>query len=115
MEAIYPVLSQEERESIINEAVQRTLLSLPEVIGNLLRNHATMMKLNKKFYDENPELKDHKDLVAAVMEQVDGTTPSLSHEELQKKALPEIKARLRDLKKLNTTTVKSTTPDLGVI
>ena len=40
------MLTQEEKDEIINAAVERTLLAITDVVGNLMANHAMLNKLN---------------------------------------------------------------------
>ena len=56
------MLSKEEKEEIINKAIERALLALPEVIGQLMVNHAALFKINKAFYDKYPEYNQYLDL-----------------------------------------------------
>lgn len=107
------MISTEEREEIIEAAVERTLLSLPGIIGNLIVNHAMMLKNNKKFYDNHPDFKDHKDLVAGIIEITEGNNTLEPHEKILERAVPEIRKRLLTLKNLDTTNVSSVKPDLG--
>ena len=76
------VVSREERESIINEAIERVLLVTPEVIGNLITDHVAMNKINTDFYKNHPEFKDHKDTVASVIEKVNGENPLLDYKDV---------------------------------
>jgi len=99
------MLTPEEREEIINASMERTLLILPETVGHLITNHMAMMKLNEQFYTEHPEFKDRKDVVAAVMEMVEGENPGVEYKDLLTKAVPRIKERLTVIAPLNTTTV----------
>ena len=99
------MITDEERKSIINEAVnkavERAMLSLPEVVGNLLASNAALNKINSKFYSEHPEFKDNKNVVASVIEMVEGRNPLDSYEEILKRSIPEIRNRLEVMKGLN--------------
>ena len=99
------VVSKEERESIILEAIERVLLITPEVIGNLITDHVAMAKINAEFYKNHPEFKDHKESVASVLEKLDGENPLLNHKDLLDKALPEIRERIKTVGSLNTDSV----------
>ena len=112
MDTVYPILSEDERRSIIDAAKEEILLSIPQIIGNLMANHADMMKANRLFYDKHPEFKGHKDLVASVMEKINGSDPFISREKLEEKAIPEIKKRLDTLGQLDITPPNNK-PDLG--
>ncbi|MHA1481887.1 MAG: hypothetical protein ACTSQA_00430 [Candidatus Heimdallarchaeaceae archaeon] len=85
------MITQEERDSIINEAVEKTLLSIPEVIGNLMANHAALHKINNKFYKDHPEFSTRRDIVQTVVEMVEGKNPTMQYEDILEKAVPEIK------------------------
>jgi hypothetical protein len=100
------VITEEERQSIINEAVEKALLKLPEVVGNLLMNQANILRLTRTFYEKNPELTNSKDIVASVIENLEGNNPGLKYEELLEKAVPLIKEQIKttssmDFKSIN--------------
>ena len=106
------MITAEERESIVSEAIERALLSIPEVIGNLISSHVSHTKVNKKFYEDYPDLAQTKDIVASVVEVVDSENPGMDYEKLLKKALPKIRERILVTKDLNITTVKEPERDL---
>ena len=88
------MLTEEERQSIIDAAVEKALLALPSVMGNLMAQQAVYSRLTSKFYKDYPDFAGHKDIVAACIEAVDGTFPNLPYEEKLKKAVPEIKKQI---------------------
>ncbi len=100
------MITDEERESIINEAVERTLLAIPEVIGNLITNRATMMKLQRELFAANPEFQGNRDVVSTVIQSIESGNPGMKYEEVIKKAVPIIKEHLKTAKDLNTSEVK---------
>ena len=99
------MITPEEREGIITEAIERALLAIPEVIGNLIASHVSLTKANKKFYSDYPELAEDKNLVASVVELVDSKNPGVDYEELLKKALPEIRERIKLTSGIDTASV----------
>ena len=105
------MITPEERESIISEAidkaVERALLVLPDTVGSLLADHVAMSKITSDFYEKYPEFKDHKDAVMSVIEAVDGKNPLLDYKDKLKKAVPEIRERIKTVEKLNMTSVSS--------
>lgn len=103
-------MTPEEKESIILEAVERSLLAIPEVVGNLMAQNATYNKINSKFYKDYPEFKDKKEIVVSVVEMIDGQNPGLDYEDVLKKALPEIRKRVAITKGVNVTSITDT-PD----
>ena len=97
------MITEEEKQEIIDLAVQKAMLMLPEVVGNLMAQHAALSKLNSKFYADHPEFKEHKPVVASVIEKVEGSNPLIKYEDLLAKAVPEIKKRLLTIKDLKLT------------
>ena len=107
------MIPEEERQSIINEAVERTLLSLPDIVGNLIADQFKMLKLNKKFYDQYPEFIGNKDIVAAVIEQVDSENPGVDYDKLLEKAVPQIRSKLNLAKGLDTRSISKPNRNLA--
>ncbi len=101
------MIEEKEIEMIVDRAVEKTLLLIPEVVGNLITHHISVNKLNKEFYEKNPDLRDHKQMVASVIEQVEGNNLPMDYGKLVDKALPEIRKRLNDTKALDMKTISS--------
>lgn len=102
------MITEEEKQEIINLAVEKALLMLPETVGHLIANHVALSKVNSKFYAEYPEFRDKKDIVAAVVEMVEGENTLDDYETILKKAVPKIKERVNTLKSLDMENVSST-------
>ena len=103
------MITEEEKEEIINKAVERALLMLPDTVGNLIANHVALSKLNSKFYADHPEFKDKKDVVVAVVEMLEGRNPLSKYEDILKEAVSEVKRRIDTLKLLDMERVQSPT------
>lgn len=101
------MVSEDEKQEIINKAVEKALLVLPEVVGNLITQHITLSKINSKFYSDHPEFKDKKDIVASVIEMIEGENPLIDYEDLLTKSIPRIKERIEITKDLDTKTASS--------
>jgi len=101
------MITPEEKQEIIDAAVEKALLLLPEVIGNLIQDHVAMSKINSDFYKQHPEFADHKQAVASVIEAIEGKNPLLDYKDLLNKAIPEIHERIRTVGSLNMTDVSS--------
>jgi hypothetical protein len=99
------MITPEERQGIINEAVEKALLLLPETVGNLITDHVAMSKINSQFYKDHPEFKGKKDIVASVIEKVDGENPLLDYKDVLGKAVPEIQKRIETVGSLDMETV----------
>ena len=90
-----------EREQFVEEVIERILLRLPEVVGNLMADHALNLKLNKEFYQAHPELREHTDVVVSVVEQVEGENPLKGYKEILALALPRIQATVKTKRTLS--------------
>lgn len=99
------ITEEEEKNEIINAAVERTLLAIPEVVGNLMANHAALHKINTEFYKAHPEFAGRKDIVQSVVEMIEGKNPTMKYEDMLVKAVPEIQRRLVIVQDVNTTTI----------
>jgi len=109
------VITEEERQSIINEAVEKALLVLPEVVGNLMMSQARNQKLIKEFYTKHPDLVSNEHIVAATVEQVEGNNPGLKYEEILTKSVPLIRERLNASKKLDTKNISRPNRNLSFL
>lgn len=99
------MITEAEKEEIILKAVERAYLGIPELIGNMMANHVALNKINTQFYKDHPEFRDHKDAVMSVVEMTEGKNPLLDYKDILKKAVPEIKQRIKTLKKLDMDTI----------
>ena len=100
------MITPEEKELIIQEALERILKVLPETIGNLMKAQSMYQKLTETFYKENSDLKGHTDIVREVVAKVEGENPTKEYDEILKLALPKI----RDMVKVKTD-LSMNTPD----
>jgi len=100
------MVTPEERQDIINAACEKALLLLPEVVGNLMTHHLALLDLNKTFYANYPEFAKHKLIVQAVVEQLEGTHPTMDYKDLLRDAAPIIQERIAVQAGLDMTTVK---------
>ncbi len=95
------MLTEKEKQEIIDMAVEKALLMIPEVVGNMMTNHVAMTKINSKFYKDHPEFKDHKDAVVSVIEMIEGQDPTVDYKEILEKSIPEIKKRISTIVKMD--------------
>lgn len=103
-------ISEQTLQKIIDLTTENVLLKIPEVIGNLITHHVSLNKMNKDFYEKHPDLREHKEMVASVIEYTEGNNPPMDYSQLIEKAYPEIRKRLALTKDLDMETVKP--PDL---
>ena len=126
------MLTPEERQEIVSEIIEilskrfadilplwkeEVYLGLPDLIGNLMTHHATLLDMNRDFYKANPTFTAHKTIVQAVIEQLDGSRPTADYKEILRDAVPIIHERIKVQAGLDMTTVKRPDrhlPNLGV-
>lgn len=99
-----------ERESIVNEVVERVTLMIPEIIGNLMMNYQAKLRASEKFYKKHPEFDSHRRLVAATIEKIENKDFSKSIDEILEDAVPEINKLINKTKSLSIDSVSK--PDL---
>lgn len=98
-------MTEEEKQDVIDRAVEKALLLLPEVVGNLIVSHVAMNKLTTDFYRQHPEFREHKEALASLVEMVEGRNPGMKYEDILKRVALEMPERIRITQPLNTTTV----------
>ncbi|MFA6691205.1 MAG: hypothetical protein WCR98_04400 [Saccharofermentanales bacterium] len=89
------MLTEEERNEIINAAVEKALLMVPQVVGNMMEQMSAYTQINKDFYAAYPEFKQHRDIVQAVVESVDGKNPLMTLQEKLNEAVPTIREQIK--------------------
>ena len=91
---------EEKKTEIIYAAVEESLKVLPEVFANLLDETMRKLKISKSFYDKYPEFKNHHDVVARVVQELDEKSPGKPFDKLVEEAVPLIRNRLDIMAKL---------------
>ena len=76
-------MNKEDMQKIVDKVIEEIMLQMPTVIGNLMKNHAMLNKLNHEFYTKFPSFQKHKDVVVSVIEQVEGSDLSLKYEDIK--------------------------------
>lgn len=94
-------------EDLVHLAVQEALKSLPLVVDNITKQAAVLRTSSEKFYADNPSLRDHKKLVAQVLEQVEAENPGISYKTLLEKTKPRVYQALQS----SATATKSVNPE----
>jgi hypothetical protein len=102
------MITEQEKNEIINAAVERVLAMIPEVMGNLMANHAALHKINSAFYQKHPNFAKHKNVVQSVVEMIEGKNPLLEYEKILEQAVPDIQRRIEISKDVNVTSVVDT-------
>jgi len=101
------MITEKEKQEIIDRAVEKSMLMLPEVMANLMASQDALNKLKDKFYSDYPEFSEKRDIVTSVIETIEGKNPLLKYSEILKLAVPEIHNRMVTIEKLDMLTVPS--------
>lgn len=112
------MITEEKVQEMIDKAIEKaipiitekTLLSMPEVIGSLMTNQIATVKRNKKFFDDHPEFQKYPDAVKSVIEMLEMKDPLAKYEDILKDAVPKIRKRIETVGKVDMETI-SANPD----
>lgn len=107
------MLSEKDLEEIVFNVTEKVLLRIPEVIGNLMMNHAEMNKLTKDFHAKNPEFMSDPLTVSSVTGQLERENAGMSYEKILELAAPLIKKRMNIVKTTDFNSPKKTELNLG--
>lgn len=99
------MITPEEKEEIINKAVEKALLMLPEVVGSMMAGMANENRIRQDFFSKYPEFKAHLGAVASVVEMVEGKNPTDKYEDILVKSVPEIRKRIEQTKGLDINSI----------
>lgn len=76
-------------DQLVQLAVQEALKMLPIVNENIIKQSAVLHKASEQFYQNNPDLADHKPMVASVIERLESDAPGTNFDEILRRAAPE--------------------------
>jgi len=99
----------QEIKDYIDKKIEDIYLSLTEIVGSAMAHQAFCNKTNAKFYKDYPEFKDKKEVVASVVEMVDGENPAIEYDKLLELAVPIIKERILITQNMNVTSANPPT------
>lgn len=95
------MITDAERREIIEQVKEEILLAIPDIIGNLMTNHMSLIRINKDFYDKHKEFASNKDAVASIVEMIEGQNPGMDYKEILEKAVPLVRERIKTVKSLD--------------
>lgn len=80
---------------LVYKSVEEMLRILPAVIQNLVKHTVMLRDLTDRFYAENKDLAEHKEVVARVIEGLELKAPAIDLEQLLKEAAPIARKQIR--------------------
>lgn len=98
-------LMKSEDESLINEilsrvynaAIEAKIRKLPEVISRMIANTTATQAMTKDFFKRNEGFENHKDIVAAVIQDIESVNPDKEYGFILLEAEPIIKEKIAAL------------------
>jgi hypothetical protein len=91
----------EREEQLVNIAVERALLLMPEAVQNMITSKTMTRELARKFFAENKDFSEHLDLVQAVIEKTELDNPGVPYSKILEMATPLVKEKLLTIGKTN--------------
>lgn len=88
--------------NIVKLSVEESLRVLPMVVTHLAKQSTYISNLSEKFYKENPDLVNHKELVSKTVEQVEKENPGKTYKEILSISLPRIRGNINQFSRIST-------------
>jgi len=85
---------QKAQEAAVNQSVQRTLQSVPELVVGYITRHTAMNRMVDEFYKEHPDLSNVKQTVAAVANDLHSKNPDWGVDQVFAKTAEETRKLL---------------------
>jgi len=104
----------QELKDYVNHEIETAFLAVPELVSKLFIERMAMRELAKKFYDNNKEFKKHGDIVASVLEEIEGKNPGKKYADLLVESVPIIQKRIALIEGLDTTDGVTKPEDLRI-
>ena len=97
-----------------NKTVEVAMLYTPELTAKLIKHSVEMNKRITKFYSDNPEFEQHKDIVQAVATEVEAKNPGKSYDDLLKDIVVEVRKKVQQLPSAQMEIAMPSVEDLNV-
>jgi hypothetical protein len=123
MDFLPPKEFTDHEERLINAAVERALLMLPEAVEHLIMQKAATKGITSQFFKDNKEISAHLDLVQSIIEKTEGENPGIPFSKVLELAEPIIKDKIKKLsaadykmvERPNTQMAEERKPDFGAL
>jgi len=89
------VVLEDLAQAIFQAAVQEALKLLPLINENIIKQAAVLHESSNKFYKNNPDLVEHKPMVAKLIETYEGQNPGRPLDEVLNLAAVEARKNLK--------------------
>lgn len=103
-----PAPLNEAMSRLFNKSIEGSMRHVPEIINQLVKKTSVMNKMSERFFTENPEFKQHSDIVADTITQLEGQHPGWDYEKLLAEATPIINKKIGLSKTVGVSSLQST-------
>ena len=79
---------------VCNMAVENAIRKLPEVVSRLMATTAATKALTQRFFEDNKDFEKHKDIVTAVVQDVESLHPDWDYAAILKEAEDKIQQKI---------------------
>ena len=79
----------------LSAAIQHIQQKMPQVVSGLIQDNLSRATTVQRFYEENPDLRNHGNLVSLVAQRLAKENPSKKADEILKEAAGHVRQRLR--------------------
>lgn len=91
----FSILLNEILSRVHSSSIETTMRKLPDILSRMVANTTTTQAMTNEFFKNNPEFKDHKNIVAAVVEELDSKEPGRDYDKILEDAKPIIEEKIR--------------------
>lgn len=83
-------------EELLDLAVQEALRMLPHTVDRLMKQAMSLQKLSVEFYQNNPDLAEHRELVSKMIERIEAENPGVDPRKITEQAAPKVRSLLQE-------------------
>jgi len=88
-------MEQAQIQKIVVDVTEKVLLRMPEVIGNLLKEHAAVHKMKQAFFKAHPEFVGNELLIAKVVQKIEQGNIDKDYKDILDMAVPVIQRSIQ--------------------
>lgn len=79
---------------VYNAAIEAAIRKLPEVVSRMVANTTAVQTMTKDFFNRNKDFDTHKEIVAAVIQDVESKNPAWDYNKILNEAEGSIKEKI---------------------
>lgn len=95
------MITEEEKASIVEAVLERIVLRLPEIVGNLMVQQVQKSKITSEFYAANPDFRGHEDIIRKVVSEEEGMSTLDDYKDILERSVPKIRETIKQVDKVD--------------